>query len=315
MRPTRARLTLAATAAATVLGTLASTGTATAATQPAGAWAPFTRCPVDAPAMLGADGLDRSPQCVVSYATSGTIKLGNTTVVTGNSNLQIGVVQNTDGTSTVVAPPAGSIIADSATVPGGLLGLMCPSDVPFVTDICKKLTDGKLNKITATLESAGAPSEFDQIAGVVTDMPIVRIPVRIKLENPFLGDDCYIGTASEPVVLRPHNADAPEFTVDRFNGAGGTPNEEDGDASRINLLGSTQVDDTFAVPGASGCGLGLLGVIDGAVNLKTGLPSAAGNNKLTLNDTQTHLGGLYAPGTVAPDAGKVLAEYWHGAAG
>ncbi|MEW1816916.1 hypothetical protein [Streptomyces diastaticus] len=315
MRPCRSRLTLALTAAATVLGTVASVGTATAAAQPAGKWAPFTRCPVDAPAMLGADGLNRSPQCVVSYATSGTIKLGNTTVVTGNSNLQMGVVQNADGTSTVVAPPAGSIIADSATVPGGLIGLMCPSDVPFVTNICEQLTDGKLNKITATLESAGTPSEFNQIAGVMTDMPIVRIPVRIKLENPFLGNNCYIGTTSKPIMLHPYNADAPEFTVDRFNGADGTPNEDDGDSSRLNMLGSTQVDDTFAVPGASGCGLGLLGIIDGAVNLKTGLPSPAGENKLTLNDTQTHLGGLFAPGIVAPDAGKVLAEYWHGTAG
>ncbi|MFC8790900.1 hypothetical protein [Streptomyces cinereoruber] len=307
-----ARTKLATVSALTALGAFASMGTATAAAPELnGGWGPSTRCPVDAPAMLATDGLDRSPQCVVSFSLSGSIKLGKTTVPTGKTNLQMGVVQNADGTSTVVAPPAGALIADSATVPGGLLGLMCPSDIPFITSICKQLSDGKLNKITATMESVGSPSDFDQIAGVLTDQPIVTLPVRIRLENPFLGGNCYIGTKEKPILLRPRNFTAPEFGLERF-GTDGTPNEE-GDISRINLLGSTQGDNTFAVPGASGCGLGLLGLIDGAVNLKTGLPSPAGKNSLVLNDTQTHLTGLYAPGVVAPDAGKVFSQGWHSA--
>ncbi|SEE15676.1 hypothetical protein [Streptomyces sp. TLI_105] len=305
------RTRLATLSALTALGAFVSIGTATAATpQLNGAWAPFDRCPVDAPAMLAADGLDRSTQCVSSSSTGGSIKLGNTTVVTGRTNLQIGVIQNADGTNTVVPPPAGSLIADSATVPGGLLGLMCPSDIPFITDICRQLSDANLNKITATVESVGTPSEFDQIAGVLTDMPIVRIPVRIHLQNPFLGSNCYIGTKSNPIVLRPSNLTSPDFSVERYNGDG-SPNEE-GDMSRLNILGSTQVDKTFAVPGATGCGLGL-GLVNGAVNLKTGLPAASGRNSITLDNTQTYLTGLYAPGVAAPDAGKVFSQNWHSA--
>ncbi|WP_217143660.1 hypothetical protein [Streptomyces sp. AC627_RSS907] len=301
-----------ATALATALGAFASMGTATAAAaQPNGEWAPFTRCPVDAPAMLAADGLARTPQCVVSTSPNGSIKLGKTTVVTGRTNLQMGVVQNADGTSTVVAPPSGAIIADSATVPGGLLGLMCPSNIPAVTAICEQIDNSSLNRITATVESVGAPYDFDQTAGIVTDQPIVAIPVRIHLENPLLGGKCYIGTKSDPIVLRPRNLDYPEFGMSFFKGDGTVA--EDGEMSRINLTGATQNDSTFAVPGASGCGLGLFGLIDAAVNLKTGLPSAAGQNSLTLNDTQTHLSGLTAPGTVAPDAGSILARNWHSA--
>ncbi|WP_369148874.1 hypothetical protein [Streptomyces sp. R44] len=307
--PSRTRL--ATLSALTALGAFVSLGTATAAApQLNGDWAPFDRCPVDAPAILAADGLDRSPQCVSSSSAGGSIKLGNTTVVTGRTNLQFAVVQNADGTNTVVPPPAGALIADSATVPGGLLGLMCPSDIPFITDICRQLSDANLNKITATMESVGTPSNFDQIAGVLTDMPIVTVPVRIHLENPFLGSNCYIGTKSHPILLRPSNKTAPDFSVERFSGDG-TPNEE-GDMSRLNLLGSTQVDTTFAVPGASGCGLGL-GLVNGAVNLKTGLPAASGRNVLTLNNTQTYLTGLYAPGVIAPDAGKVFSQNWHSA--
>ncbi|MEU2507205.1 hypothetical protein ABZ621_21200 [Streptomyces sp. NPDC007863] len=307
-----ARTKLATVSALTALGAFASMGTATAAAPVLnGGWAPSTRCPVDATAMVSTDGLDTSPQCVVSYSLSGSIKLGNTTVPTGKTNLQIGVVQNADGTNSVVAPAGGALIADSATVPGGLMGLMCPSDIPFVTDICRKLTDANLNKITATMESVGTPSEFDQIAGVLTDQPIVTIPVRIRLQNPFLGDNCYIGSKSNPILLRPKNLTAPGFGVTRFDGDG-TANEE-GEMSRLDLLGATQYDDGFAVPGAAGCGLGWFGIIDAAVNLKTGLPAGAGKNKLLLNDTQTYLTGLFAPGVLAPDAGKVFSRNWHSA--
>ncbi|MGW8063966.1 hypothetical protein ACVV2G_17230 [Streptomyces ziwulingensis] len=307
-----ARVATTATALGTALGAFASMGTATAAAAaPSGEWAPFTRCPVDAPAMLAADGLARTPQCVVSTSPNGSIKLGKTTVTTGRTNLQIGVVQNSDGTSSVVAPAGGALVADSATVPGGLLGLMCPSNLPAITAICEQLSNSSLNKITATVESVGTPYAFDQTAGILTDQPIVALPVRIHLENPFLGSRCYIGTAANPVVLRPANLQFPEFGMSFFQGDGTVA--DDGEMSRINLTGATQNDSTFAVPGASGCGLGLFGLIDAAVNAKTGLPSAAGQNSLTLNNTQTYLAGLNAPGTFAPDAGKRLAQNWHSA--
>ncbi|MEU9349707.1 hypothetical protein AB0D65_01470 [Streptomyces griseoloalbus] len=306
---TRARI--ATVSALTALGAFASLGTATAA-EPAlnGEWAPFTRCPVDAPAMLAADGFDKTPQCVVSTSASGSIKLGKTTVVTGKTDLQIGVVQNADGTSSVVAPPTGALVADSATVPGGLLGLMCPSNVPVITAICETLDDSTFNKITATMESVGAPYAFDQTAGVLTDMPIVALPVRIHLENPLLGGNCYIGSKSQPILLRPKNLNYPEFGMSLFKGDGTV--DASGEMNRINLTGATQNDSTFAVPGATGCGLNV-GLINAAVNAKTGLPSAAGNNSLTLKDTRTHLTGLNAPGTVAPEAGRVLARNWHSA--
>ncbi|MET8112253.1 hypothetical protein [Streptomyces prasinus] len=307
--PTRAGL--ATVSALTALGAFVSMGTATAAeTTLNGEWAPFTRCPVDAPAMLAADGLQKTPQCVASTSASGTIKLGETTVVTGKTDLQLGIVQNADGTSSVVAPPSGALVADSATVPGGLLGLMCPSQMPVITAICETLNNSGLNKITATMESVGAPYAFDQTAGILTDMPIVALPVRIHLENPLLGSKCYIGTAANPILLRPENRNYPEFGMSFFQGDG-TPDEA-GEMSRINLTGATQNDSSFAVPAATGCGLNV-GLINAAVNAKTGLPSAAGHNSLTLNSTRTSLTGLNAPGTVAPDAGRVLAENRHSA--
>ncbi|TRV78929.1 hypothetical protein FKN01_11895 [Streptomyces sp. 130] len=294
----------------TALAAIASMGTATAATTTLnGSWAPFSRCPVDDPAMLAADGATDTAICVSSHSASGSIKLGNTEVPVGASDLQVGVVNHPGGTSTVISPAGGALIADSAKVPGGLLGLMCPNDVPVVTGICNTLTDVNLNRVTATIESVNTPTGFQLVAGTTTGKPILTLPVRIHLENPLLGDKCYIGSSSNPILLRPQNLTQPVISSEKFAGDG-TPDTA-GQMNRLNLLGATQTDTTYSVPGTNGCGL--LGSLNWAVNLKTGLPSASGNNNVTLNDAQTYVATMNRPRDTAPDAGKLLAQYWHSA--
>ncbi|MEU2022337.1 hypothetical protein ABZ565_09240 [Streptomyces sp. NPDC016469] len=294
----------------TALAAVASIGSATAATTLNGDWAPFSRCPVDDPAMLAADGATDIAICVSSHSASGSIKLGNTVVPFGASDLQIGVVNHPGAVSTVVSPKDGALVADSAKVPGGLLGLMCPSDIPVITGICNTLTDVKLNRVTATIESVNTPTGFQLLAGATTGKPIITLPVRIHLENPLLGDKCYIGSSSDPILLKPQNLSQPAVTSENFAGDG-TP-DPNGPMSRLSLQGATQTDTTYAVPGTNGCGL--LGSLNWAVNLKTGLPSAAGKNSVTLNNAQTDVAAMGAPGDIAPNAGKVMSQYWHSAA-
>src|ERR1700674_3774961 len=43
-----------------------------------GDWAPFSRCPVDDPAMLAADAGGAPNWCLATESSSGSIKLGNT---------------------------------------------------------------------------------------------------------------------------------------------------------------------------------------------------------------------------------------------
>ncbi|MFE4856955.1 hypothetical protein [Streptomyces sp. NPDC056670] len=318
MRPVSTRLRAGLLATCTALTALATVGPASAdaasapgaaATQLGGDWAPFSRCPVDDPAMLAADGRTDIVQCIASHSASGTMKLGSTQVITGASDLQVGVVQHSDGTNSLVAPAGGALIADSADIPGGLLGLMCPSNIPVIGDICRQITNGTLNRVTATVESAGTPTDFNLTAGATSGQPIISIPIRIHLQNPFLGGSCYIGSTAHPIVLRPQNVTAPTLGIQRFDG-NGTPNTA-GDMNRLSLVNASQTDTTFAVPGASGCGLA--GLLDWAVNLKTGLPAAAGKNSVVLNSASTYLAGLHAPGTVVPDNGKLLSQYWHSA--
>ncbi|WP_199563559.1 MULTISPECIES: hypothetical protein [unclassified Streptomyces] len=310
MRTGSNRVRVGLLASFTALAAVASIGTATAATATLnGNWAPFSRCPVDDPAMLAVDGATDTAICVSSHSASGSIKLGNTEVPVGASDLQVGVINHPGGTSTVISPKGGALIADSAKVPGGLLGLMCPNDVPVITGICNTLTDVNLNRVTATIESVDNPTGFQLLAGTTTGKPILTLPVRIHLENPLLGDKCYIGSSTNPILLKPQNLTQPAVGSQKFAGDG-TPDTA-GPLNRLNLLGATQTDTTYAVPGTTGCGL--LGSLNWAVNLKTGLPAASGDNHVTLDSAQTYVATLNKPRDTAPDAGKLLSQYWHSA--
>ncbi|GAB3664966.1 hypothetical protein GCM10027589_29290 [Actinocorallia lasiicapitis] len=92
-----------------------------------------------------------------------------------------------------------------------------------------------------------------------------RIPLKIHLSHWLLGGNCYIGTDADPLVIKPVIA-----------------------RPRVELLNWTPVvradvsDTTFAVPGASGCGLGV-GLMDAIVNSAAGTPSASGNNSITFD--------------------------------
>ncbi|MFI7679703.1 hypothetical protein [Actinophytocola sp. NPDC049390] len=295
-------------AVAAVAASLLSVGTSASADTLAGAWAPLSRCPVDDPAMLAADGATVAALCLSSSATTGTFTIGETTLTTGATDLQAGVL-NQGGVYSVVAPTGGAVIGAPVEIPGGLLGLMCPSDIPVISDICERVENSPLNRVTATIQSAGAPRDFNLAAGAGSGTPIVTLPVKIKLSNPFLDPNCHIGSNSNPILLKPANTARPAPRFVRFD-ADGTANPT-GEMGYLSLSGASQADTTFAVPGATGCGL--FGLLSGAVNLKQGLPSPSGENSLVLNDPVTNLGGFQTPRNFAPTQGQQLSDRWHAA--
>lgn len=308
MRPIARRMSMS------VLGVLAAlavflpaSGASAATTTLAGDWAPFTRCPVDNPAMLAADGTSNIAFCVASDSPSGSIKLGNVTAPTGDSNLQLGLIEDAStGTFSVVTPAGGAIVTAPIQIPGGLLGLICPSNVPVVSAVCNEITNGTLNAVTAVVQSAGNPSDFSLDAGLSSGTPIITLPVKIQLQNPLLGSNCYIGSNSDPIVLHPENVTTPNANFEQFDG-NGTPDSA-GAMEAIFSLGGTQEDNSAAAPAVSGCGL--LGALDLAVDLKVGLPSASGNNILVLNNAAAYFAGFAA---AVPNEGQQLSANWHSA--
>lgn len=292
-----------AVAAAVTVVVPAATASAAA---PTGVWATFARCPVTAPSMLAADGINIVSSCLDSASSGGSITLGDTTVPLGPSDLQDGtLLDSSTGAATSVDPPGGALVAAPVDVPGGLLGLMCPSDIIVVTALCDSITDSALNTVTATVEPAGSTSGLNENAAISQGEPIITIPVMIQLSNPILGDDCFIGSDSDPIVLTIENSVAPttgttvRFAADGVPVTGGLFIEEI-------ESGGTQVDSSFAVPGASGCGGVLSPIVDPVLDLKEGLPAASGNS-LTLNDPVMSIAAYAIPSRQAPDEGQNFA--------
>ena len=306
MRLSRRRIIVVLGGVLTALAMAVPTGRA-ATTTLNGDWAPFTRCPVSDSSMLAADGTNTVAFCLGSDSPSGSVTLGKVTAPTGNVNLQLGLIENNNtGAMTVVAPSGGAISAAPATIPGGLLGLMCPSNIVAVSTVCNEITSTALNTVTAVVEPAGNPSDFSLANALSSGQPIVTIPVKIHLENSLLGSGCYLGSNSSPILLHPENTTAPSLSVDLFD-ADGTP-DPTGVMEAVDETGTTQSDTSAAIPGATGCGL--LGILNSAINLKTGLPSAAGSNAFTLNNASSSLAGLTAPST---NDGQLLSQYWNSA--
>lgn len=100
----------------------------------------------------------------------------------------------------------------------------------------------------------------------------ILLNLKVNVQNPALGGSCFIGGNADPIKLR--------LTVGTTsppppNGPiSGSPPEVVQDNPPV--LKATVVDNAFAAPRATHCGLG--GSLNWAVNLQAGLPAAAGRN-------------------------------------
>jgi hypothetical protein len=250
-----------------------------------GDWTPFTRCPVDDPAMLATDGGTTTlALCLASNSTHGSFTLGAITTPTGNTNLQLGLVLDENTSQfTVIAPPDGAIIADPVQV-----------TVAGIT-------------VTAVVESAGAPSNFNLAGGLQTGIPIITLPIKIQLfgGTPDVGPNCTIGSDADPIILMPETTDL-SAAVAKFENfdPDGTP-DPSGPLVLIQITGTVQGDNTFAVPVAHNCGPNGDGSLDAIVNNLAGLPLPSGSNVLVLDDASSSLTALQGA------SGQQFANDWH----
>lgn len=126
------------------------------------------------------------------------------------------------------------------------------------------------------------------------------LPVRVHMVNPVLGNNCYIGSVSNPITLkRITGTTSPPAPNPPITGEPGSPSSTGG-SGIDHLNGGTYVDNAFAAPGANGCMLTLFGfppiAINGVINEQSALPSAAGNNRTIQEfDTETAPAALVYP--------------------
>lgn len=174
-------------------------------------------------------------------------------------------------TGNFAANKSGGLTPVRQIVPGGIIGLTG-------LDWLVNFLNIEQLQLFAVTELAGSPgSAFEQT---------LKLPIRVHLENPVLGSNCYVGTFASPINL--------DLTVQTTSPpppnkpiTGKTPVEEDSKRAGVILLGNGSfVDNAFAAPGASGCqlNLGLIHIgIDSLVNAQSGLPSPAGTNEAVQN--------------------------------
>jgi hypothetical protein len=229
--------------------TMASAGSAMAA------FPNFSDCPRSTPGVTS---------CFDVQSASGSMTIKGLAVPLDHSLEIRGGLDVTSGAPVFVAPTGtNGFFATPVDVPGGLLGINLP--IPG-------------NKVTATAQLAGPASTIH----VNTNTLELAMPLKLKLSNPLIGSGCSIGSNSDPanvdLIIGTTNPPPPNQPI---TGHVGTVGIDDG---TLTITGTENVDDSFAVPGATGCGFLGLGLINALVDAKLQLPSAAGNNTLIIDN-------------------------------
>ena len=232
-------------------------------------------------------------KCIYATTESGEVVLGSKKVPIVNPVvLQGGTSKvNEEGFAKLFEASNGVTLSKTPQpVPGGLAGIVnCKEIKNIVLRIsCEVTFENGLTGLNATLELARPVSEVlvneNHLAG--ENEVALKMPVKVHLENPFLGSNCYVGSSSSPLIW--------ELTTGETNPPG--PNKPiKGSAGTIEFLeegriaegkGVKLVDNAWSAPGASGCGGFLVELIlDPIINAAAGVPAEAGHNTAILNNT------------------------------
>lgn len=227
---------------------------------PAAAFPDYSGCPTTAPGFN---------TCIHVNVTSGEQVIKGSSIPFGEAIDVRGAITTPSGPgSTLFVPATGTngFFGGRISVPGGLLGI----DLPGLG----------INDVWAIPELAGSASSIR----IDTRTMALSMPIKLRLSNTILNSNCHIGTNSSPIQLNTITGTTSPPSPNRpISGRIGTPRFSSGS---LIYVGNVNVDNSYSVPGASGCGLfppPFFGLIDIAVNIKMGLPSAGGNNSIVTN--------------------------------
>lgn len=260
------------------LGLLASPALATEH-HPTGEYAPYKFCPLSAAEIN---------DCILAETSSGFFTVGKREVpIVKTITLQGGfkVNETTEELEFIGAENAETLSKTPQPVPGGILNIVAPEFLPkWLQEIFNNFINEGITGVTATTELAAPASHI----GLSTENLIgetgtaLSLPLKIKLSNVFLGESCYVGSNSAPIVINfTSGTTEPPLPNKPIKGTAGTLSFNPS-FTIITLTGGKLVNNSFAAPGAEGCGGFLSFLIDPAVNAELGLPAAAGHNTAVL---------------------------------
>jgi hypothetical protein len=258
---------------------LVSASQATAASHsPTGEFAQFGECPLNRPTI---------EFCIFSESNGGFFQVGKKTVPLKNPViLQGGLEFNEKGEPKFFGAENGDTLSKTPQpVPGGLLGIEAPKSWPkFLQDLFNNFINEGFTGVNATVELAAPATSIivDPLKFFTGQPDALSLPAKIKLSNPFLGNNCYIGSNSKPVVISftTGKTSPPPPNVPIEGSLGTVTSNEAG--TLLTISGGKLVNNSFGAPGASGCGGLFSFLVDPFVNSIIGLPSPAGTNSATL---------------------------------
>jgi hypothetical protein len=274
---------------ALLLGALllaAVSATPALAKTPTGAFAVFKQCPRFT--------LDVH-FCLYSETTSGEVVIGSSkTPITNPIILQGGIAENEAEEQSFVGALNGQTLSKSPQkVPGGLLGLIKCNEIKgqgllekLERTSCEAVFENGTTGVNATTELALPASSIGiNTSNLVNEEGVaLSLPLKVHLENPLLGSECYIGSAAHPVTLNlTTGTTSPPPPNKPIKGKLGDLNFEE-EFTLINITNNTLVDNSFAAPGATGCGGIASFLLDPIINSKIELPSPAGKNTAIQNN-------------------------------
>jgi hypothetical protein len=230
--------------------------------------------------------------CLYAQTKSGEVTLNKQTVPIANTiTLQGGIIRNTETEAeTFVGALNGQTLSKTPQpVPGGLAGLVQCFEIENIIEraACELVFQNGLTGVNATPELAKPASAIGISKNNLVNQEGVALslPLKIHLENPLLGSECYIGSSSSPVTWNlTTGTTSPPEPNEPISGKVGEIEFYDSFAL-VELKNNTLVDNAFAAPGATGCGGAFAFLLDPIINGKIGLPSAAGHNTAILNNT------------------------------
>jgi hypothetical protein len=246
-----------------------------------GEWAKFNYCPSTETGVV---------KCIYSLTSSGEVVLGSKKVPIVNPVVvQGGLSKPTAGVRTMFAATNGQTLTKVAEpVPGGLLGIVPPEkSPPLVKLLSAFFFENALTGVNATLELAKPANEIqlNELALSFEEGTALRLPVKVHLENPFLGKNCFVGSSTSPLIwnLTTGKTSPPVGTSPLTGSAGEAEFKEEATLLQLNKM--KLVENNWSAPTASGCGGVLSFLVNPIINAQIGLPTAAGKNAAILEGT------------------------------
>jgi hypothetical protein len=249
---------------------------------PKGEYAPFADCPLSNSA---------TTFCTLAKTESGYFVIAKEEVpIAKTITLQGGIHIAESGAESFIGAEDGNTLSKTPQkVPGGLSGLVkCNEISNFLERIaCELVFENGTTGVNATTELAASASSIAiNVANLRAGTGIaLTLPIKVHLENTFLGSSCYIGSNAHPIDIElTTGTTSPPPPNKPITGSPGTEKFNES-FTIITAANNSLVNNSFAAPGSEGCGGIFSFLIDPIVNSKLGLPSASGHNTAVLKGT------------------------------